>query len=74
MSPYPGAFFHFNDKLIKIYLTKISDKKLNPSEIKQTKTELFIGCGNGALQILELQQEGKRRMHTDEFLRGFSFS
>jgi methionyl-tRNA formyltransferase len=74
LSPYPGAFFHFNDKLIKIYSTKFSDEKLNPSEIKQTKTELFIGCGKGTLQIFELQQEGKRRMHTEEFLRGSSFN
>ena len=73
LSPYPGAFFHFSDKLIKIYSTKLSKEKLSPSEIKQTKTELFIGCGEDSLQILELQQEGKRRMHTEEFLRGFSF-
>jgi methionyl-tRNA formyltransferase len=73
LSPYPGAFFHFNDKLIKIYSSKISLEKLNPSEIKQTKTELYVGCGKDSLQILELQQEGKRRMHTEEFLRGFNF-
>ncbi len=73
LSPYPGAFFFHNNKLIKIYASKLSNEKLNSGEIRQTKTELFIGCGEDALQILELQLEGKKRMHTEEFLRGYRF-
>ncbi len=60
LSPSPGAFFFHNEKLIKVYASKLSDVNLNPGEIKQTKTDLFIGCGKGTLQILELQQEGKK--------------
>ena len=74
LSPYPAAFFYHNNKLIKIYASRPSAEKLGPGEVKQTKTELFIGCGKDSLQILELQQEGKKRMHTEEFLRGYSFS
>jgi methionyl-tRNA formyltransferase len=73
LSPYPGAFFYNNDKLLKVYSSKFSGEKLNPGEIKQTKTELYLGCMDGALEILELQQEGKRRMKTEEFLRGYNF-
>ncbi len=74
ISPYPGAHFYFRDKQIKIYKTKISEtENLKPAEIKQTKKELFIGCGKGTIEILELQQEGKKRMKAEEFLRGFSF-
>lgn len=73
LSPYPGAYFHHNDKLIKVYASKLSSEKLEAGEVKQTKTELFIGCGEGTLQILELQQEGKKRLTTEEFLRGYSF-
>ncbi|HSD63430.1 MAG TPA: methionyl-tRNA formyltransferase [Ignavibacteriaceae bacterium] len=71
LSPYPGAFFYNNGKLIKIYSSKPSNLKLKPGEIKQTKTELFIGCGQSSLRIFELQQEGKKRMTTEEFLRGY---
>ena len=46
---------------------------LQPFEFYQTKTELIIGCGKDALQILEIQQEGKKRMGVEEFLRGFKF-
>ena len=75
LSPYPAAFFIHNNKMIKIYRTEIvKDLKLKPAEFYQTKTELIIGCGKEALRILEIQQEGKKHMGIEEFLRGFSFS
>jgi len=74
LSPHPGAFFYHNDKLIKIYSSHLAHKNLHPGQIKSSKTELLIGCGEGSLRILELQQEGKRRMGTEEFLRGYTFN
>jgi methionyl-tRNA formyltransferase len=72
LSPHPVAYFLHNNKVIKIYKTEIvKDVKLKPSEFHQTKTELLIGCGKDALRILEIQQEGKKRMSVGEFLRGF---
>ena len=74
LSPVPGAFFEFEGKLIKIYKTELIEREdLKPLEFDQTKKELIIGCGENALRILELQQEGKKRMGVEEFLRGFSF-
>ncbi len=74
LSPYPAAFFYFGEKIIKIYKTEIAkDLKLSPSEFYQTKNELFVGCGKDSIKILEIQQEGKKRMGIEEFLRGFSF-
>ena len=72
LSPHPVAYFLHNNKVIKIYKTEIvKDVKLKPSEFHQTKTELLIGCGKDALRILEIQQEGKKRLNVEEFLRGF---
>jgi methionyl-tRNA formyltransferase len=31
---------------------------------------LVVGCGEGGLQLQEVQPAGKRRMAVDEFLRG----
>ena len=74
LSPHPVAFFNFNNKVIKIYKTEIAhDFNLKPFEFHQTKTELLIGCGKDALRILEIQQEGKKQMGIEEFIRGFRF-
>ena len=75
LSPNPAAFFIFNEKVIKIYKTEVVERTdLKPFQIEQTKTELVIGCGKNAVNILELQQEGRKRMTIEEFLRGFSFT
>lgn len=75
LSPHPAAFFNYNDKVIKIYKTEIvSGINLKPFQFHQRKTELIIGCGKEALRILEIQQEGKKRMSIEEFLRGFTFN
>ena len=74
LSPIPGAYFEFKDKIIKVYQSEVIERNdLKPFQIYQTKTELIIGCGVNALKILLLQQEGKKRMGIEEFLRGFSF-
>lgn len=74
LSPYPAASFIYNEKVIKIFKTEIVERNdLKPFQIEQTKKELIIGCGINALRILELQQEGRKRMSAEEFLRGFSF-
>jgi methionyl-tRNA formyltransferase len=75
LSPYPAAYFVYNNKVLKVYKTEIVERNdLKPFQTHQTKTELFVGCGKDALQILEIQQEGKKRMGIKEFLRGFRFS
>jgi methionyl-tRNA formyltransferase len=75
LSPYPAAFFKYENKVIKIYKTEvIKDLSLMPFEFHQTKTDLVIGCGKDAIRVLEIQQEGKKRMGIEEFLRGFSFT
>ncbi|MFZ1282015.1 MAG: methionyl-tRNA formyltransferase [Ignavibacteriaceae bacterium] len=75
LSPHPVAYFLHNNKVIKIYKTEIVKYlNLKPGEIHQTKTELIIGCGKDSLRIFEIQQEGKKKMQTEEFLRGYKFS
>lgn len=73
LSPFPGAYFNYKGKKYKIYKSRVvSDIFLNVEELKETKTELFFGCSDNSLQILEIQLEGRKRMSTEEFLRGYS--
>ncbi len=74
LAPYPGAYFTFKNKIIKVYDSKVIDNPdIKPGEFQQTKIKLVAGCGSKALEIIELQQEGKKRLKIEEFLRGFSF-
>lgn len=74
LSPYPAAFFIHNEKVIKVYKTEVVERtEPKPFQIEQSKKELIISCGKDSLRILELQQQGRKRMSAEEFLRGFSF-
>jgi methionyl-tRNA formyltransferase len=74
-SPWPGAFFIHNEKMIKVFRTRIdSEIKLAAGKILERKNRLFIGCGRGVIEILEIQSEGRKKMSTAEFLRGYSLS
>lgn len=72
LSPHPTAYFLHNGKVIKVYKSEIvKNLNLKPGEIHHSKSEFIVGCGSDALKVLEIQQEGKRRMTTEEFLRGY---
>ena len=74
LSPIPCAHFIYKEKNIKVYRSEVVERNdLEPGEFAQSKRELLVGCGENVLRILELQQEGKKRMGIEEFLRGFSF-
>lgn len=75
--PWPGAFTFVNGKMLKLWKTCVSDAayedagKAVPGRLFVRDDELFIETSEGSLQILELQIEGKRRMCTSDFLRGY---
>jgi methionyl-tRNA formyltransferase len=79
LSPYPAAWTVHNDKQIKIFRTKISDFRFqisdsNAGSIAIPHNNIVVNTSNGPLEILELQQEGKKRMSAEEFLRGYRFA
>ncbi len=81
LSPYPAAFTKLNGKTLKIFRSKILTidnsqlTAISPGEIiTDGKTFLRIQCADGLLEILELQLEGKKKIKTEEFLRGFRFN
>lgn len=42
-----------------------------PGVVAALKTRLFVGCSEGAVELLSIQPDGKSRMSTSEFLRGY---
>jgi methionyl-tRNA formyltransferase len=74
LSPYPAAFSFLNDKQIKIYESHIEEAITGLAAgafDTDHKTYLRFAGNDGWVYIDELQMEGKKRMKTEEFLRGF---
>jgi methionyl-tRNA formyltransferase len=73
MSPRPGAFTAHGDKILKIYRSRLIPEPLRqvPGTVLQADTRLVIATGEGAIELVEIQQEGKKKLPMDEFLRGY---
>lgn len=75
LSPYPAAWTALQGKVLKIYSAKPSGKPAPdkaPGEwLSDGKTFLAFKAADELMMVEELQLEGKKRMSTEEFLRGF---
>lgn len=77
LSPYPGAFTIFQDKVLKIYRAeKITEvpKGLAGSFDTDRKSFLHFAAADGLISLKEVQLEGKKRMAIGDFLRGLRWS
>ena len=72
MNPWTSAFSYFNKKLFKIWTCDIEPMKLDYPNgymfIKDKK--VFVKCSDGAIELKEVQIEGKKRMTSQAFILG----
>ena len=71
LSPYPGAWCSEHGGL-KIYKTQKTPRPSDgaPGEWSVDGKHLYINCQDLQLELLELQQNGKRRMQARDFING----
>ncbi len=71
--PWPGAYTTFRGRNLTLHgLRAVAGPQLAPGEIAARGDTLIAGCGQGtAIEILELQPEGKRRMSARDFIHGY---
>jgi methionyl-tRNA formyltransferase len=77
-SPWPGVFTYFEKdgkklrlKLHKISLAKNLEKKYALGEVFKKDEKVFVQTGNGSVQLLEVQLEGKNKIGIADFVRGY---
>ena len=74
LNPWPSAYTYSDGKTMKIWKAHI-EKDLEGAVPGQavmiSSTQLLVQTGSGSLALDEIQLEGKKRMQTAEFLRGF---
>lgn len=81
LSPWPSAYTYLNGKTLKLWNTVVLKETELPvgshgeqmGEIVYVDKKSFIvKTGEDYINVLELQLEGKKRMETDAFLRGYT--
>jgi methionyl-tRNA formyltransferase len=70
--PWPGAYTQFLGKNFHVWKAAKIERALPPGELKVEGDRLFVGCGDGsAIELLEVQVEGKKRTAAADFIRGY---
>jgi methionyl-tRNA formyltransferase len=72
--PWPGAYGFLRGLRFHIWRGAASRRELAPGTLLAEGKRLFAGCGGGAIELLEVQLEGKKRMAGAAFLNGFSIA
>ena len=75
MNPWPSAYTFLNNKTLKVWKCSVESgscgKDVPGTIIDVDKKGIHVACGEGTLILEEVQLEGKKRMETDAFLRGY---
>jgi methionyl-tRNA formyltransferase len=70
--PWPGAYTKFRGKNLQLWKATSGKSALASAELRVEGERFLVGCGeNTAIELLELQLEGKKRTSAADFLRGY---
>lgn len=69
---FPGSYFYYAGKLVKILAAEYADQKGAPGEVlvSEPKKGFVIAAGSGALSVTKIQPEGGKAMAVADYLRG----
>lgn len=74
LNPWPSAYTFYQKKMLKIWSADVLEQDKmgdNGDIIEVTDDVIIVQTQKGALVIKEVQLEGKKRMETKAFLRGY---
>jgi len=73
LRPAPGAQSWLRGEAIKLWRANCVQGKADPGKVLAADPRgITVACGEGALQVTELQRAGGRRLAAEEFLRGYA--
>lgn len=69
--PWPGGHTTFRGQVLNLWKTRITDGALGEGVLRRDGRRLLAGCGEGtAVELIEVQGEGKKRMPGSDFANG----
>jgi methionyl-tRNA formyltransferase len=70
--PWPGAFTTFREKNLHLWSARPVEFEIVPGTIRMEGHTPLLGCAqNSALELIEVQVEGKKRMSAQDFVNGY---
>lgn len=71
LTPWPGCFSSFRGQRFHIWRARDAAADLPPATLEKRGHALIAGCGDGtAIELLEVQLEGRKRMDARSFSNG----
>jgi len=73
LNPWPIAYTHYDDRVMKIYKSRVIDEKSNKGIgciIEVSKEGLKVSTGSGVLLIEEIQFPGKKPLKVKDYIIG----
>ncbi len=73
LSPFPGARSTLQSKLFKVYRSEVMQVEISQKPTGTLFAEdgkLLVACGQGAVSLVEVQLEGRKRLSAEAFLAG----
>ncbi|WP_171232689.1 methionyl-tRNA formyltransferase [Ruegeria sp. HKCCA4812] len=69
LSPFPGAWTEIDGNRVKLLASRLAEGQGAPGEV--LNDDLYVACGQGAIELLRLQRAGKGAQDKETFLRGW---
>ena len=70
-TPWPGTFTHWEGKQLKIHTAQVVDSNAPSGQVILKGNQVLVGTGDGLLELLDVQLEGKKRVSVADFVRGY---
>lgn len=74
VTPEPGAWLIFRGETLKLIEVRESKQNVDLGLISKIGNQIFVGCKNGSLELLQVQPAGKMRMASTDWFRGLQGS
>lgn len=76
LQPWPSAYTQWDGKRLKIFRAEIPDDRSVPEnaqagDIIAVTRSIHVATGDGRVCVTDVQLEGKKRMTSDDFVRGY---
>lgn len=72
LSPFPGAWSEAGGERVKFLRASVATLDFPPGETRAPERSLYVGSGDGAVAILEMQRAGRKPAHVSEVGRGWT--